>query len=822
MWPGSRTGSTRWPRLNRSRMDSRPSSLHVGALVALALLSLRSPAQGQTGAVLGRVFEAGTGTALVGAAAVLEGTPHQAVTRADGRFLLVGVAAGSYTLQVGLFGYGTVRRSIEVTSDRSTEVTVTLSTEALELEGIEVTGQRDLEAALERTVEAVEILEMSIARVRTVDLGEVLARTEGVSVQRTGGLGSGTRISLAGLTDDQIRFFYDGLPLQYVGYPFGLANVPVELVERVEVYKGVVPVRFGADALGGAVNLAPEELGGGQARAGLRGTASYQLGSFGTHRLTLGARHLDEGSGFFVRASGFLDRADNDYAVDVEVASDDPETRGQPIPASLPRFNDSYRAAGATLEIGLLERPWADRLSLRLFGSDFHNDFQSNRSMARPYGEVEFGGRTVGGTVRWVDDIGDRLTLDAIVGYTGQSSDFLDVSRCIFDWFGACVRERSQRGEINRGQPRDETLFENVALGRIHMAWRPSPRHTVQLSLAPTLVSRSGEDRIRGDDVVAFEPVTAKRDLLDVVSGVELRSELLQGRLEAQAFAKSYVQQATSDEPVQGGFTRQLDRLRVRFGGGGGVRFRLREGLEMKASYEYATRLPRADEIFGDVVDTNANLELQPEVSHNANLGVVADLVARSGVWRGEVSGFLRLADNLILPLPAFGERFRNENVFAAHSAGVEASARWSSPGGRVSVRGNTTYLDFRNRADSGPLAPFDGDRIPNRPYTFANGTAQVQEDEVVLEGDRVTLSWDTRFVHDFFEFWESAGTRDSKRVIPDQLLHGMGLTYQLRQEERVLTWTAEITNLTDTRAFDFFGAQRPGRAVFFKMSATF
>ena len=41
--------------------------------------------------------------------------------------------------------------------------------------------------------------------------------------------------------------------------PFGIANVPVNLIERVEIYRGVVPIRFGADALGGAVNLVSDQ-----------------------------------------------------------------------------------------------------------------------------------------------------------------------------------------------------------------------------------------------------------------------------------------------------------------------------------------------------------------------------------------------------------------------------------------------------------------------------------------------------------------------------------------------------------------------------------
>lgn len=113
-------------------------------------------------------------------------------------------------------------------------------------------------------------------------MGEVLARAEGVSVQRAGGLGSNMRFSLNGLTNDQIRFFVNGVPLEFSPYSLGLANIPVNFVNRMEIYKGVLPIQFGADALGGGVNVVTNPV-----KPGLHGDLSYQYGSFKTHRTTM-------------------------------------------------------------------------------------------------------------------------------------------------------------------------------------------------------------------------------------------------------------------------------------------------------------------------------------------------------------------------------------------------------------------------------------------------------------------------------------------------------------------------------------------------------
>jgi hypothetical protein len=75
-------------------------------------------------------------------------------------------------------------------------------------------------------------------------------------VRRDGGLGSIARFPLNRLYDNQERFFLDAVPLEIAGYPFGFANVPVNVIKRVEVFRGVVPIRFGADALGGVARSA--------------------------------------------------------------------------------------------------------------------------------------------------------------------------------------------------------------------------------------------------------------------------------------------------------------------------------------------------------------------------------------------------------------------------------------------------------------------------------------------------------------------------------------------------------------------------------------
>jgi hypothetical protein len=284
-------------------------------------------------------------------------------------------------------------------------------------------------------------------------------------------------------------------------------------------------------------------------------------------------------------------------------------------------------------------------------------------------------------------------------------------------------------------------------------------------------------------------------------------------------FLKDYVQIVRSEEPLPGDVLRNRDRNTHRFGVGDGIRVRIFDWMMAKASYEWATRLPTTDEIFGDALLVLANLELKPEISHNANLSVDIDLRnTRAGGWRLSPSGFLRDASNLIVLL-GNDRAFTYQNVFEARSLGFDVAAGWTSPGEYVTLDGNVTWQSFRNTSDEGTFGDFEGDRIPNRPYMFANGVGTVGFGDIITPRDRLSVSWVTRFVHRFYRGWESVGIAQFKQSIPHQTSHAIAATYVVRGHKTEIATTLEVQNVLDAKMFDFFGVQRPGRAFFGKIS---
>ena len=717
--------------------------------------------------------------------------------------LVAQLATGTWTVRVTAPHFVSARQQVEVRS-ATTRVELVLEPS---FEGAEqvVVEERSEASELRRSAQAVTVIETDDAQKHAADLGEVMARTEGIGIRRTGGLGSDTRFSLDGLTDDQIRFFLDGLPLEASGYPFGISNVPVDLVQRIEVYRGVVPIRFGADALGGAVNLVSEQEGD-------AASLGYQVGSYDTHRIAGHARAASEATGLFVDGAAYYDTSKNDYEIEVEV----PDDVGRLSVETVERFHDAYRAGGGALVLGVQDRAWTDQLSLRGFASTFYDEIQHNVVMTVPYGEPTYEVDTVGSTLRYEHTPG-TFSIDVAASYARANRSFVDLADCVYDWYGECVADRSTPGEITTPGS-DQDVWDDSALGRASVAWQSSPHHRWTLSTAPTLFSRTGKNHLL--DPEDRDSLTAQRDSFTLVSGAE--HTLTAGPIENQAFGKHYLQEIRSEEPAVGaeGF-RRADRTTKRWGVGDGIRWSLAEWMWFKGSYEFATRLPNPEEVFGDAALVLDNLDLVPETSHNANVSVSIEATdTKQGDIVLDVAGFLRNARDLIVLLGS-DRVFQYQNAYSARSIGMSGAAGWTSPGDWVSLDLNGTWIDLRNTSTEGTFEDFQGDRIPNRPYLYANAGLEVGWSDLAIDGDRLGVSGWSRWVGEFYRGWESVGLEAYKQSVPAQLSHTAALTYTLDLDRNAASASFEVDNLTDAKLYDFFGVQKPGRAFYLKVTLT-
>jgi TonB-dependent starch-binding outer membrane protein SusC len=192
-------------------------------LVLLAFLLVPAAGDAQTtGTVTGRVLDEGSGEPVIGAQIFLAGTSRGMTTNQEGRFIMVGVPAGTYELRATVIGYAQESREITVTAGETTAVDITLRQSAIELGAVVVTasGQEQRTRELGNSVATIRTSDVSSGPVNSVTT-LLQSRAPGVTVQQgSGSAGTAARFRIRGSNS------------------VSLSNEPLVIVDGVRVNVG--------------------------------------------------------------------------------------------------------------------------------------------------------------------------------------------------------------------------------------------------------------------------------------------------------------------------------------------------------------------------------------------------------------------------------------------------------------------------------------------------------------------------------------------------------------------------------------------------------
>src|SRR6266511_444689 len=232
------------------------------SVIALCLLlALGAPVTATAAAVAGdtvsgRVTEP-DGRAVAGAYVIVSELHRVALTGADGTFSLPAIPPGRYTVIVRQLGFNPQAR--EITVAVATALTITLERTSLTIEPLTVTATRAPIAALSSPLSTAALSADRLRRDQSVSLAHSLAQLPGVRA-----LSTGQQIGkpvIRGLSGARVLVLADGSRLEdYSWSDEDGPSVDARLAQRVEVIRGPASVLYGSDALGGVVNVIPEEL----------------------------------------------------------------------------------------------------------------------------------------------------------------------------------------------------------------------------------------------------------------------------------------------------------------------------------------------------------------------------------------------------------------------------------------------------------------------------------------------------------------------------------------------------------------------------------
>ena len=648
-----------------------------------------------------------------------------------------------------------------------------------------------------------------------------MAKIPGVKVRESGGLGSSTSITLDGFSGKHVKIFIDGVPQEGVGSSFGLNNIPINFADRIEVYKGVVPVGFGTDALGGVINIVTNKK-----RRNWFVDASYSYGSFNTHKSYVNFGQTFK-NGFTYGINAFQNYSDNDYHVDAPIKrykEDGTTDFDTEKTERVKRFHDTYHNEAVVAKIGVEDKYWADRLMFGFTYSNMYQEIQTGVRQKTVFGEKHRKGHSLMPSLEYNKHNLFTKGLDVVLtaNYNRNITYNVDTTRYEYNWLGE-KKLMNSRGEQSYQHTRSNndnwnaTLTVNYQIARMHMftfnnVWNAFHRNNTSL-----LAEEEATDAIAKE--------TRKN-----IAGLSYRL-MPSDRWNLSVFGKYYRQYVAGPMATDDNASDYVRTSRTTDSWGYGIAgtYFILSGLQTKLSYEKAYRLPTIEEMFGDEDLESGNISIRPENSNNINVNLsYTKTFGKHSVYVEGGFIYRNTQDYIqrnIQDLSGGKENATYINYGKVLTKGFNISARygfskWLSIGGnftKMDVRDNEEY-QIGSMGNSVKNLAYKS-RMPNVPYIFSDSDINFYWHGLFKKGNVLTVTYDNLYLHSFSYYSQAIGKK-SDFVVPNQFSHNLTVSYSIQKGR--YNFSFECRNLTNEKLYDNFSLQKAGRAFYGKVRVYF
>ena len=650
----------------------------------------------------------------------------------------------------------------------------------------------------------------------TQNLSDALRQVPGVKLRETGGVGSDMQLMLDGFSGKHVKVFIDGVPQEGVGQSFGLNNIPVTYADHIEVYRGVVPVEFGTDAIGGVINVVTKKT----ARRWYL-DASYSYGSFNTHKSNVDFGQYFK-NGLTYEINFFQNYSDNSYQIDATGVKHFLEGGGSQQNAKkterVERLHDAYHNEALVVKVGVLNKSWADRLMLSATLSQSYKEIQTDTRQTVAFGERHRKGWSVMPALEYRKrDLLKGLDVAATLNYNRNMTNNIDTATYEYNWLGDRRYKNGRKGEVSY---QDTKAYSDNWNATFRAIYRPSKGHTITLNHLMQSVDRK-TNTATVDLSNSINKVTVKR-----ITGLSYQLAPTD-RWNATVFVKNYDQRNSGPLALSGNDNTSYVKTHndvSTLGYGAAAAYYILRGWQLKLSYERACRLPTTDELFGDNDLERGKFELRPERSHNYNLNM-------NYSHTFDRQHALYLEGGLIDRLTKDYIKRTTENVSGTYYGAYSNHGRVETKGYNLGLRydyqrwlsvgGNWTQMDVRDDEKTQETGSKQanltyGARMPNLPYQFANADMTLRWHDLGGKGNLLSCTYDLFYTHSFPLFSEVYGSASNKMTVPTQTAHNLTLTYAMKHGK--FNFSLECHNLTDAKLYDNFNLQKAGRAFYGKV----
>ena len=206
--------------------------------------------------IAGHVIVKGTEESIPFATVMILGTNRGAVSNEEGQFEFRKLAAGKYTLRVQVMGYKTQEKTITVSAEATSVVHFQMEEVSFTTDEVVVSANRN-EVSRKAAPVVVNVMSAKLFEtVNSTDLAKSLNFQSGLRVENNCQNCGFPQVRINGLEGPYSQILINSRPIiSALSGVYGLEQIPVNMIERVEVVRGGGSALFGANAVGRTINI---------------------------------------------------------------------------------------------------------------------------------------------------------------------------------------------------------------------------------------------------------------------------------------------------------------------------------------------------------------------------------------------------------------------------------------------------------------------------------------------------------------------------------------------------------------------------------------
>ena len=749
------------------------------------LLLITTPLSAQnTAELIGTVTDKVTHQPLIGADVYIKELNKGVSTDARGQYRLTHLPEGNYTVWFSFLGYQTFGKKISVKGQVRSDVS--LKEQAEEIGEVTVSGKSVAHQKKEQSM-PVTVIDMSNLRGTVSSVQDILLKTVGITLRTSGGVGSSSRISVRGLEGKRIGFFIDELPLGEQTDYIDINDIPIDMIDRIEIYKGVVPARFGGSSLGGAINIVIREYPDKYA------DLSYGYESYNTHKAQgVFKRNLKQRGLVFGIGGGYTS-SDNNYTFD------SPFQEGLRIT----RNHDKYHKLiiGGSFKA---KKWWFDEVELEPVFVKTYKEIQGIEYDIR---EAHSQSLMTGISNKLEKDnfLTEGLNLDMFNGLVLTKMNFIDKATRRYEWDGSSYPTPSRYGgEAGYNYPSDSDDKKLTFINKTNLEYILTERHSLNINSVFSMANGTPKDDLK--TLSLGKQVNFDSQMRSWISGLTYDFRTLNDVFLNSLTVRHYMYTMhTQMAPLFVPGKYDVDVSKSDFGVNNAMRYRFLPSLMGKLSAGYEVRIPSETELLGDGIAVIPSPDLLPERNLSANLGFLFDLTGKHPTnAQIEMNFFyMYLQDMIRYTAGLIGAQYQNFGEM--RTLGVEFEAK-ADVLPSLYLYGNTTYQDLRDTRAYEPEStvpnPTKNKRMPNIPYLMANAGLEFHRENLFGgTGQNTRLFADVAFVEEYYYDFEM--TQLQKRRIPRSTTIDIGFEHSFLNNKIFLS--GKVRNITNEKTLSEF-----------------